>query len=35
MLTRALVAEDVDVWEIRTEERSLEEVFFQLTQNHS
>jgi ABC-type multidrug transport system ATPase subunit len=35
MLTRALVAEDVDVWEIRTEERSLEEVFFQLTQDHS
>jgi ABC-2 type transport system ATP-binding protein len=35
MLTRALVAEDVDVREIRTEERSLEEVFFQLTREHS
>jgi ABC-type multidrug transport system ATPase subunit len=35
VLTRALVAEDVDVREIRTQERSLEEVFFQLTQDHS
>ena len=33
-LTRALVAEDVDVLEIRTVERSLEEVFFQLTGGH-
>jgi ABC-2 type transport system ATP-binding protein len=30
-LTRELVAEDVDVREIRTVERSLEEVFFELT----
>jgi ABC-2 type transport system ATP-binding protein len=30
-LTRALVAEDVEVREIRTVERSLEEVFFEMT----
>jgi ABC-2 type transport system ATP-binding protein len=30
-LTRALVAEDVDVREIRTVERSLEEVFLEMT----
>jgi len=30
-LTRELVAEDVDVREIRTVERSLEEVFFEMT----
>ncbi|RBY82547.1 ABC transporter ATP-binding protein [Geodermatophilus sp. TF02-6] len=31
-LTRALVAEDVDVLEIRPVERSLEEVFFEMTE---
>jgi ABC-type multidrug transport system ATPase subunit len=31
VLTRALVAEDVEVREIRTVERSLEEVFFEMT----
>jgi len=30
-LTRELVAEDVEVREIRTVERSLEEVFFEMT----
>jgi hypothetical protein len=31
-LARALVAEDVDVREIRTVERSLEEVFLEMTE---
>jgi ABC-type multidrug transport system ATPase subunit len=34
VLTRELVAEDVDVREIRTVERSLEEVFFEMTGAH-